>query len=324
MRLLKLVPDNTNIDFLRWRTFAIVASLLMIGASVFFLATKGLNLGVDFVGGQQIRVTFAQPPALDELRSRITALDLGDPTIQQAGPSKVSIRLRLPEGATEAQANAAASRVRAAITQNYPGARVDAVETVSGKVSGELFRSGALAVALAMLGVAAYIWIRFEWQFGIGALVSLLHDLTIVLGFYSVTGIEFSLNAVAALLTLIGYSLNDTVVVYDRIRENLKKYRKMAIEPLLNLSVNETLSRTIGTNTAVLLAILALLIFGPDVIYDLTIGIFVGVIIGTYSSIYVARFLLVPFGVGPDSFVPTDPVSRAERTARDDNFGARV
>jgi preprotein translocase subunit SecF len=296
----------------------------MVGASVFFLATRGLNLGVDFVGGQLNRVTFQQPPALDELRSRISALGLGDPTIQEYGsPREVAIRLPLAEGATEAQANAAASRVRAAITQHYPGARIDAVETVSGKVSNELFRSGAISLVLAMLGVAAYIWIRFEWQFGIGALVSLLHDFTIVLGFYSVTGIEFSLNAVAALLTLIGYSLNDTVVVYDRIRENLKKYRKMAIEPLLNLSVNETLSRTIGTNTAVLLAILALLVFGPDVIFDLTIGIFVGVVIGTYSSVYVARFLLVPFGVGPDSFVPTDPVSRAER-ARGEDYGARV
>ncbi len=325
MRLLKLVPDNTNIDFLRWRWFAIATSLLLIGASVFFLATRGLNLGVDFVGGQQMRVTFVQPPSLDELRSRLSGLGLGEPTIQEYGsPSEVSIRLPLPQGATEEQANATASRVRTAITQNYRGARVDSVETVSGKVSGELFRAGAISLLLAMLGVAAYIWIRFEWQFGIGALVSLLHDLTVVLGFYSVTGIEFSLNAVAALLTLIGYSLNDTVVVYDRIRENLKKYRKMEIEPLLNLSVNETLSRTIGTNTAVMLAILALLIFGPDVIFDLTIGIFVGVIIGTYSSIYVARFLLVPFGVGPDSFIPTDPISRAEHGARNENYGAKV
>ena len=325
MRLLKLVPDNTNIDFLRWRWFAVVASLLMVGASVFFLATRGLNLGVDFIGGQLIRVTFQQPPPLDELRSRITGLELGEPSIQEYGsPNEVSIRLPLPEGATEAQANAAASRVRTAIVQNYRGARIDSVETVSGKVSDELAWDGAVALLLAMLGVAAYIWIRFEWQFGIGALVSLVHDFTIVLGFYSVTGIEFSLNAVAALLTLIGYSLNDTVVVYDRIRENLKKYRKMAIEPLLNLSVNETLSRTIGTNTAVLLAILALLVFGPDVIYDLTIGIFVGVVIGTYSSVYVARFVLVPFGVGPDSFIPTDPISRAERGARNEDYGARV
>ena len=327
MRLLKLVPDNTNIDFLRWKLFAIVASLLMISASVFFLSTRGLNLGVDFIGGQLIRVTFQQPPPLDQLRSRISNLELGEPNIQEYGsPREISIRMPLAAGASEEQANSAASRVRADILRTYPGSRIDAVETVSGKVSKELFNSGALAMLLAMLGVAAYIWIRFEWQFGIGALVSLVHDFTIVLGFYAATGIEFSLNGVAAMLTLVGYSLNDTVVVYDRIRENLRKYRKMEIEPLLNLSVNETLSRTIGTNTAVLLAILALLLFGPDVIYDLTIGIFVGVIIGTYSSIYVARFLLVPFGVGPDSFVPKDPVSRAERgrPRNEGHDGARV
>jgi preprotein translocase subunit SecF len=323
MRLLKLVPDNTNIDFLRWRMFAILFSLALLSASAFFLATRGLNFGVDFSGGQMIHVSFQQPPQLDELRDRIAGLDVGDPTIQEFGSTR-EISIRIPREADETveQANAIARRVRAAITENYPGSRIDSVETVTGKISEELAWDGALSLLLAMLGVAAYIWIRFEWQFGIGGLVSLVHDFTVVLGFYSVTQIDFSLNAVAALLTLIGYSLNDTVVVYDRIRENLRKYRKMEIEPLLNLSVNETLSRTINTNTAVLVAISALLILGPDVIYDLTIGIFVGVIIGTYSSIYVARFLLVPFGVGPDSFVPKDPVSRAERAGPHD--GARV
>ena len=325
MRLLKLVPDNTNIDFLRWRIFAIVVSLALVGASAFLLATRGLNLGVDFAGGQMVHVTFQQPPALDELRERMSGLDVGEPVIQEYGsPNEIAIRIPRAENETVEQANAIASRVRAAVTQNYPGARVESVETVTGKVSDEFAWDGGLALLLAMLGIAAYIWIRFEWQFGIGALVSLVHDLTIVLGFYSLLQIEFSLNAIAALLTLIGYSLNDTVVVYDRIRENLKKYRKMEIEPLLNLSVNETLSRTINTNGAVLLAITALLIFGPDVIYDLTIGIFVGVIIGTYSSIYVARFLLVPFGVGPDSFVPQDPVSRAERVKKEGYDGAQV
>lgn len=327
MRLLKLVPDNTNIDFLRWRWFAIAVSLALMSASIFLLATRGLNLGVDFAGGQMIHVTFQQPPQLDELRTRIGGLDVGDPVIQEFGsPREMAIRIPRAQDETVEQANAIAGRVRAAIAQNYPGARIDSVETVTGKISKELAWDGALSLLFAMFGVAAYIWIRFEWQFGIGALVSLVHDFTIVLGFYSLTQIDFSLNAIAALLTLIGYSLNDTVVVYDRIRENLKKYRKMEIEPLLNLSVNETLSRTVNTNTAVLVAITALLVLGPDVIFDLTIGIFVGVIIGTYSSIYVARFLLVPFGVGPDSFVPTDPVSRAERSGpRNEGYdGAQV
>ncbi|MFN3725602.1 MAG: protein translocase subunit SecF [Allosphingosinicella sp.] len=328
MPLLKLVPDNTNIDFLRWRNFAILVSLVLIATSIFFLATRGLNLGVDFVGGQEIRTTFQQPPELDELRERVGALNLGEPAIQEFGsPREITIRMPLDENATEEQANAAATQVRNALTSAYPGVRIDAVETVSGKVSEELFTAGGLALLIAMLGIAAYIWIRFEWQFGVGALVSLTHDLIIVSGFYAATQIEFSLNAVAALLTLIGFSLNDTVVVYDRIRENLRKYRKMEIEPLLNLSVNETLSRTIGTNTAVMLAILSLLLFGPDVIYDLTIGIFVGVIIGTYSSIYVARFLLVPLGVSGDSFVPKTGPSGAERVGPrvgKDGDGAQV
>jgi preprotein translocase subunit SecF len=326
MRLMKLVPDNTNIDFLRWKLFAIVTSLLLVGASIFCLATRGLNLGVDFAGGQMVQVTFAQPPQLDELRERIGALEVGDPTIQEFGsPTTISIRVPRAQNETVEQANAIAASIRASIAQNYPGSRIDSVETVTGKISEEFAWDGALSVLLAMLGVAAYIWIRFEWQFGLGGLVSLTHDFIIVMGFYSLTQIDFSLNAVAALLTLIGYSLNDTVVVYDRIRENLRKYRKMAIEPLLNLSVNETLSRTINTNGAVLVAITALLLLGPDVIYDLTIGIFVGVIIGTYSSIYVARFLLVPLGVGPDSFVPKDPISRAARGPRNEGHdGAQV
>jgi preprotein translocase subunit SecF len=320
--LLKLVPDNTNIDFLRARWIAIVISVALVSASIFLLATRGLNFGVDFVGGQLYRVTFVQPPQLDQLRDRIQALGQGEATIQEFGaPTDVSIRLPLagstanpfaqclnPQASTsaadEAQANRSATQLRTALERAYPGIRFNSVETVSGKVSCELFEDGGLSLLLAMLGISLYIWFRFEWQFGVGALVSLLHDLTITLGFYSLTQIEFSLNSVAALLTLIGYSLNDTVVVYDRIRENLKKYRQMAIEPLLNLSVNETLSRTIATNGAVLLAVLALVLIGPETIFSLTIGILFGVLIGTYSSIYVARFLLVPLGVDSSSFVP--------------------
>lgn len=319
--LLKLVPDNTNIDFLRARWVAIFISIALVGASLFLLATRGLNYGVDFVGGQLYRVTFAQPPQLDQLRDRIQALGQGEASIQQFGsPRDVSIRLPLVGSnanpfaqclnptstiaADEAQATRSATQLRNSMERAYPGIRFNSVETVSGKVSCELFEDGGLSLLLAMLGISFYIWLRFEWQFGVGALVSLLHDLTITLGFYSLTQIEFSLNSVAALLTLIGYSLNDTVVVYDRIRENLRKYRQMAIEPLLNLSVNETLSRTIATNGAVLLAVLALVLIGPETIFSLTVGILFGVLIGTYSSIYVARFLLVPLGVDSSSFVP--------------------
>ncbi len=187
MRLLKLVPDNTNLDFLRWRGIAGVISLLLVVASIGLLVTKGLKFGVDFAGGQMIRVTFVQPPQLDQLRDRIGDLGLGEASIQEFGsPREISIRMALPEGG-EAAANEAASQVRGTIESNWPGARIDAVETVSGKVSGELVRAGALALLLAMIAISIYIWIRFEWQFGVGALASLFHDVTITLGFFALT-----------------------------------------------------------------------------------------------------------------------------------------
>ncbi|HEV2866760.1 MAG TPA: protein translocase subunit SecF, partial [Allosphingosinicella sp.] len=179
-------------------------------------------------------------------------------------------------------------------------------------------------IALAMLGIAIYIWIRFEWQFGVGALVTLFHDVWMTMGFFSITQLEFNLNVVAAILTIVGYSLNDTVVIYDRIRENLRKYRKMEIVPLLNLSLNETLSRTMVTSLSILLALLALLLIGPDVIFGLTIAIFIGIFVGTYSSIYISSPILVWLKVTSASFMPKDPVSRAAAGPRNEDHGARV
>ena len=324
MRLLKLVPDNTNIDFMRWRNLALVLSIIVTVASIALVFARGLNLGVDFVGGQSVRVTFSQPPALDDLRQRVDTIGEGGASLQEAGaPNVIAIRMPLPPGG-EAAASQAASQVRQVITSRYPDARFDAVETVSGRVSAELFRSGSLAVALAMLGIAVYIWIRFEWQFGVGALVTLFHDVWMTLGFFSLTQLEFNLNVIAAILTIVGYSLNDTVVIYDRIRENLRKFRKMEIVPLLNLSLNETLSRTMVTSISILLALLMLLLLGPDVIFGLTIAIFVGIFVGTYSSIYISSPILVWLKVSTDSFMPRDPVSRAERGARNEDYGARV
>jgi preprotein translocase subunit SecF len=306
MKLLKLVPDNTNIDFMRWRNVALILSLIATVASITVVAVKGLNLGVDFVGGQMVRVTFAQPIDVEQLRGRVDRLELGDSSIQESGgPRTYQIRLPKPEGG-EAAANAAASKVRALVQQQYPGARVDAVETVSGKVSEELASDGALSILFAMLGIAVYIWFRFEWQFGVGALLTLFHDVSMTLGFFALTQLQVDLNVVAAILTIVGYSLNDTVVIYDRIRENLRKFRKMAIIPLLNLSLNETLSRTIVTSLSILLALGALLLLGPDVIFGLTIAIFLGIFIGTYSSIYISSPVLVWLGVKPDSFLKVE------------------
>ena len=306
MRLLKLVPDNTNIDFMGWRNVALVISILVTVASLVLVGVRGLNLGVDFVGGQMIRTTFAQPIDVDQLRDRVGALNLGDASIQESGgPTTYQIRLPKPEGG-EAAANRAASQVRAMVERTYPGARVDAVETVSGKVSEELALDGALAISLAMLGIAIYIWFRFEWQFGIGALVTLFHDVSLIFGFFALTQLQVDLNIVAAFLAIVGYSLNDTVVIYDRIRENLRKYRKMGIIPLLNLSLNETLSRTIVTALSIMLALSMLLIFGPDVIFGLTLAILLGTFIGTYSSIYISAPMLTWLGLKPDSFLVVD------------------
>jgi preprotein translocase subunit SecF len=306
MKLLKLVPDHTNVDFMKWRNLAVILSTLLTVASLAYTAYRGLNLGVDFVGGQMIRVTFTQPVNVEQLRSRVLGLHLGEASIQEfGGPTSYQVRLPKPPGG-DAAANEAANKVKQLVAADYPGARVDSVETVSGKVSEELASDGAKAIIFAMLGIALYIWIRFEWQFGVGALLTLAHDVSMTLGFFAFTRLQVDLNVVAAILTIVGYSLNDTVVIYDRIRENLRKYRKMAILPLLNLSLNETLARTVVTSLTVLIALGVLMAIGPEVIFGLAIAIFLGVLIGTYSSIYISAPVLVWLKVTPDSFVRVD------------------
>ena len=303
MKLLKLVPDNTNIDFMKWRNLALILSILATTASLILVGVRGLNLGIDFVGGQVVRVTFAKPIDLEQLRGRIGTLNVGEASIQEFGNNQTyQIRLPRPEG-PDAAGNKVVGQVRGLIERDYPGSSVGAGESVSGKVSEELATDGALAILFAMIGIAIYIWLRFEWQFGVGALVTLFHDVSMTLGFFALTQLQVDLNVVAAILTIVGYSLNDTVVIYDRIRENLKKFRKMAIVPLLNLSLNETLSRTMVTSLSILIALAALLLLGPDVIFGLTIAVFLGIFIGTYSSIYISAPILVWLGVTPDSFV---------------------
>ena len=306
MRLLKLVPDNTNVDFMRWRTPAMIFSILLVIASWVAVGLMGLNLGVDFVGGQMIRATFSQQVDVEQLRERVNGVGVGDATIQEAGgPRTYQIRLPKPEGGDLA-ANRAASQVRMMLEREYPRVQIDAVESVSGKVSEELALDGSLAIGLAMLGVAVYIWFRFEWHFGVGALVTLFHDVSVMTGFFALSQFQVDLNIVAAYLAIVGYSLNDTVVIYDRIRENLRKYRKMAIVPLLNLSLNETLSRTAVTALSILLALGGLIVLGPDVIFGLTFAIFLGTVLGTYSSIYISAPILVTLGLQPDSFLAHD------------------
>jgi preprotein translocase subunit SecF len=306
MRPLKLVPDDTNIKFLRVRNVAMAISIALIVGSIALCIVRGFNLGIDFVGGQAVRVTFQQPVDVAQLRERVEALGVGEATIQRFGSDReVSIRTPLPEG-DDTAADRAATKIRTAVEAAYPGAKVGGVESVSGKVSNELFRTGALSLGLAMLAIALYIWFRFEWQFGVGALFALFHDVALTLGFFALTQLEFDLNVVAAVLTIIGYSLNDTIVVYDRIRENMRKYRKMDMHELLDLSINETLSRTVVTSLSIGIVLAILLVLGPDVIFGFTAAMLLGIVIGTFSSVYVSAAILLWLNLKPGSFLAAD------------------
>ena len=322
MKLLKLVPDDTNIKFLKWRVpFYIVSVMLMILSWV-AVFTMGLNYGVDFAGGQEVQLTFEQrdEAPIPQLRELVGGLGYGEPVVQEFGqPNQVSIRVPLPEGTedTPGAATAIGDRVIAAISAEYPGVRKDGNDTVSGKVAGE-FRTAALyALLAAMAAIAIYIWVRFEWQFGVGALFALVHDVSLTMGFFAITQLEFSLQIIAAILAIIGFSLNDTIVVYDRIRENLKKFRKMPLPELLDLSVNETLARTIMTSLTLLIALIPLLLFGPASLFGMVAAITLGIFVGTYSSIYMAAPILIWLGVTSTSFVPQEgKADQQEKIAR--------
>ena len=306
MRLLKLVPDNTNVPFMRWRNVAVWLSVLMIVASIALVAIRGLNFGVDFAGGLMMEVRFDKPVELDDLRATVDSAGAGEGSLQTFGdPRTVSVRLPLPEG-DDVAVQKVVQQVQDSIRKGHPDADFRRVETVSGKVSGELVRDGALAILFAMVGISIYIWFRFEWQFGVGALFALVHDVALTLGFFALTQFEFDLNIVAAVLTIVGYSLNDTIVIYDRIRENLRKYRKMEIVDILNLSINETLSRTIVTSVSMMIALGTLVVLGGSVLFGFSVAMLLGIVIGTYSSIFVGAPLLMWMGVGPHSFVPED------------------
>ena len=322
MRLLKLVPDNTNIKFLKWRIPFFVVSILLIAASWALVMTKGLNYGVDFAGGLEVRATFTQSAEapVAQLRDDVEALGYGSPVVQRFGEdNQVSIRVRLPDdvAADQEAAQEAANEVVSTLQAEYPDFRLDGNDNVSGKVSGEFRLTAVYALLAAMAAIALYIWIRFEWQFGVGALFALFHDVSLTLGMFALFQLEFSLQIIAAILAIIGYSLNDTIVVYDRIRENLKKYRKMPLPELLDLSVNETLARTVMTSLTLFVALLPLLMFGPASLFGMVAGITLGLFVGTYSSVYMAAPILVWLGVTSDSFVPEETVADVqEKKAR--------
>ena len=298
MKLLKLVPDDTNIDFVRLRKWAFGLTLLLSLLAVGLTVARGLNMGVDFEGGLMIEERFAAAPDLDRVRSVVDRLDLGEAALQQFGdPRTITIRLPVQSGGDEGATNAAVRKVETGLAQQFPGAEFRRYSTVSSKVSDELIRNGVLAVVLAVLGIGLFAIFRFEWQFGVSTIVAIVHDLLMTLGFFALTQFEFDLNIVAAVLTIIGYSINDKIVIDDRIRENMRRYRKMEMRDIINLSVNETLPRTVMTSVTILLALAALLLLGGHVLRGFTAAMILGIVVGTYSSIYVSSSLLISMGL---------------------------
>ena len=308
MRLLKLVPDSTNIQFINKRLIAFAFSGFLVLGSMGLLLGPGLNLGIDFLGGILIEARTEGPANIGQLRSELGGLGLGEVSLQEFGsPRDVLIRIQKQEGGEAAQ-TAAIEAVKAALGQRVVEYR--RTEFVGPTVGAELREAAAYAIVTAILAMLLYIWFRFEWQFGLGAVVALSHDVITTIGLFALFQLEFNLATVAAILTIAGYSINDTVVVYDRVRENMRRYKKMPYETLFNNSINQTLSRTVVTSVTTLLALLALFLFGGEVIRGLSIALIWGVLIGTYSSISLAvPFLLY---VRPDRGGEPQPGDAAE------------
>ncbi|RZI59822.1 MAG: protein translocase subunit SecF [Zymomonas sp.] len=300
MRLLKIVPDNTNIGFVKVRFIAFVITALLTVAAVALVGVRGLNMGVDFVGGVSIEENFKTAPPIEEVRSTVNNLGFGEATLQQLGTNNaVTVRLPLPDSTAPDAVDKMVETVKTALATKFPGASFSNYSTVSGKVSDELIFNGVLAVILAIVGIAIFSWFRYEWQFGVSTAVAIIHDVLMTLGFFALTQLVFDLNIVAAVLTIIGYSINDKMVIDDRIRENMRKYRKMGMSELIDLSVNETLPRTVMTSVTIMLALAALLIFGGHVLRGFTAAMMLGIIVGTYSSVYVSSSLLITLGLKP-------------------------
>ncbi|MAW80303.1 MAG: protein translocase subunit SecF [Parvularcula sp.] len=311
--LLKLIPDNTHIGFTQMRFAAMVFSAILVVGSLLALFTIGLNFGVDFKGGVTIEVADDEPIDIGEVRTVVSDLGLGSVDVQEiqdfsTSDEAVLIRIAQQEAensedetAGETAQQAASLAVQDALRELLgDGVDFRKVDVVGPTVSGELVQKGALAVALAIGMMLIYIWLRFEWQFSLGAIVALIHDVIITLGMFSVTQLEFNLAIIAAILTIVGYSMNDTVVVYDRVRENLRKFKQKPLAELLDLSINDTLTRTIMTSGTTMLALFALVIFGGEVLRGFTLAMIWGIVIGTYSSIFVASPFLLATGVKRD------------------------
>lgn len=291
---IKLLPANPNFGFLPRRKLFFMFSAILVAASIALFSVKGLSYGIDFTGGIMIEVKTPQDNQIGELRSKLRGLGLGSVELQEFGaPDDILIRLQAQEGGEKAN-DIAVRAVKAALGEGIEYRRT---ELVGPKVSDELFWNGVYAVVSAILAILVYIWFRFEWQFGLGAVIALSHDVITTIGIFALLGFEFNLATVAAVLTIAGYSINDTVVVFDRVRENLRKYKTKPMDELLNQSANETLSRTVMTSLTTMLALLALYFLGGEIIRDFSFAMIWGVVIGTYSSVCLAVPMLLHLGV---------------------------
>ena len=303
---LRLVPKDTNYDFFSRSKLWLGFSALLMIASVLSFLSQGLNFGIDFRGGTTLRTDSAQPVDVAAYRGALQQLNLGDVTITEVfdpnfrdDQNVTMIRIQAQDG-QEAVSSEIVEAARAALSAVAPDIVFVSVESVGPKVSGELIQTAVIAVILAIGAVLVYIWLRFEWQFAIGAVAALVHDVLLTIGVFSIVQIRFDLAIIAALLTIVGYSLNDTVVVFDRVRENLRKFKKRPLQEVMNVSINETLARTVMTSVTTLLALIALFVLGGDVIRGFIFAMIWGVVVGTYSSIFVASAILLRLGVKRD------------------------
>ncbi len=310
MWLVRYIPVETRYRFMWYRRWAFPLSALLSILSVLAFFAFGMNTGIDFRGGTLVEMQSRVGPAnIVDIRSDANALGFGPVEVQEFGtPQDVAIRVQLQDGGEEAQ-QAVVTALRATFEGDYEFRRV---EVVGPRVSGELVQSGTLGVVMAILAVLVYLWFRFEWHFAIGAVIATLHDLVLTIGFFAVTQIEFNMTSIAAILTILGYSLNDTVVVYDRIRETLRKFKRVTIGEVLDLAVNATLSRTILTGVTTFLALTALAVLGGEVIKGFAYAMIFGLVIGTYSSIFVAAPILIYLGVRPSA----EAAAAMERSAQ--------
>ena len=308
MMLIQYFPTNTKFPFMRFRrwSFPFSAAMSVLAVALFFFA--GMNFGIDFKGGTLVEMQAkGQQANTASLRERADALGFGEVEVQQFGDGReVSIRVELQPGGEQGQ-QAVVQKMREAFSGDYDFRRV---EVVGPRVSGELVQSGTLGVLLSLVAILAYLWFRFEWQFAIGAIVATLHDIVLTIGFFGLTQIEFNMTSMAAILTIIGYSLNDTVVVYDRIRETMRKYKRLSVGDLLDKAMNDTLTRTIVTGVSTGLALLSLAFFGGEVLKSFTYAMLFGLVVGTYSSVFIAAPILIYLGLKQGAEAPASVAER--------------